>query len=194
MTIYLRIEKIAQKIAEQCRQIDRKSIDRFLDAIIDARRVFIAGTGRSGLVARAFGMRLMHLGFTVYIVGEVVTPAIKANDLLIIVSGSGQTTSMVAVMNAGKRKGAKIAAITSFPDSPIGKGADYVVQIKGRTVDETSRDYMDRQLAGDHEPITPLGTLFELTSMVFLDSVIDELMQRYQKSEEELREYHTDLE
>jgi len=194
MTFHLRIEKIVQKIAEQCRQIDRKSVDRFIAAIIDANRIFIAGAGRSGLVARAFGMRLMHLGLTVHIVGEVTTPAIKEKDLLIIVSGSGQTTSMLAVMNVAKQKGAKIAAVTSFPNSPIGKGADYVVQIQGRAVENALRDYTSRQLSGEHEPITPLGTLFELSAMVFLDAIIDELMVRYQKSEEQLKELHSNLE
>ncbi|MDD5318029.1 MAG: 6-phospho-3-hexuloisomerase [Candidatus ainarchaeum sp.] len=194
MTIYIRIEKLAQKIAEQCREIDRKSIDRLLDAIIDANRIFIAGAGRSGLVAKAFGMRLMHLGFTVYVVGEVITPAIKAKDLIIIVSGSGQTSSILNVMKTSKAKGAKTAAITSFPDSPIGKGADFLVRIKGRTIDDLTEDYTARQLVGDHEPMTPLGTLFELTTMVFLDAVIEELMRRYQKSEDEMREFHTNLE
>ena len=194
MTIYIRIEKLTQKIAALCRDIDRKEIDRLLDAIISARRVFIAGAGRSGLVAKAFGMRLMHLGFTVYIVGEVITPAIKEGDIIIILSGSGRTTSMTNVMNTSKAKGAKVAAITSFPDSPLGMGADYIVRLKGRTVDDLARDYTDRQLVGDHEPITPLGTLFELTSMIFLDAIIEELMLRYQKSEEEMREYHTNLE
>lgn len=194
MTIHIRIEKLCRKIAQQCREIDRKSIERFIDAIVSAKRVFIAGAGRSGLVARAFGMRLMHLGFSVYVVGEVITPAIKKDDLLIVVSGSGQTSSMVNIARTAKSKGVKIGLITSFPDSPIGKMADYIVRIKGRTRDETRRDYTDRQLVGDHEPITPLGTLFELSTMIFLDSIIEELMLRYQKSEEELREYHTNLE
>jgi len=194
MTIHIRIEKLCQKISDQCRNIDRKSIERFLDAIVNAKRVFIAGAGRSGLVSRAFGMRLMHLGFTVYIVGEVITPAIKENDLLILVSGSGQTSSMVNIMNTSKAKGAKIAAVTSYFDSPIGRAADYIVQIKGRTLDDLQRDYTDRQLMGDHEPMTPLGTLFELSAMIFFDSIVEELMLRYQKSEEELRALHTNLE
>lgn len=194
MTFHLRIESLCQKISRQCREIDRKSVEHFIDAIVNARRVFIAGAGRSGLVSRAFGMRLMHLGFTIYVVGEVITPAVKENDLLIIVSGSGQTTSMVNIMRTAKAKGAKVAAVTSYLDSPIGKEADYVIRIKGRTLDEQKRDYTDRQLAGDHEPTTPLGTLFELSTMIFFDSIVEELMLRYQKSEDELKELHTNLE
>jgi len=194
MMIHTTMEKLAQKIAEQCRAIDRKSIDQFIDAIMNADRIFISGAGRSGLVARAFGMRLMHLGFTVYIIGEVITPAVNKGDLLVIVSGSGQTLSSLTTAEVAKEKGVQIATITSYPDSDIGKISDLVIQIKGRAIEEAQRDYTTRQLIGDHEPLTPLGTLFELTTMLFLDSIVDELMRRYQKSEEELKKLHADIE
>jgi len=194
MTIHVRMEKLTQKIAEQCRQIDRKSIDRFVDAIMSSSRIFIHGAGRSGLVGRAFAMRLMHLGFTVHIVGEVTTPPIHKGDLYIAVSGSGKTSSILAIAKTAKTIGARIAHITSHPDSPIGKLADLHVVIKGREPTKGRSDYLARQLTGAHEPLTPLGTLFELSSMVFLDSIIEELMIRKNKSESELRVLHTNLE
>jgi len=187
------MEKLTQKIAEQLQTIDKTSIEKFLEYIASAKRIFIGGAGRSGLVAKAFGMRLMHLGFTVYIIGEVITPAINKDDLLIIVSGSGQTLSTLVAAKVAKEKGVKVASITSNPDSELGKLSDVVVQIKGRRLEDAKRDYEARQLSGEHEPLTPLGTLFELSTMVFLDSIIDELMLRYKKSEEELKKLHADL-
>ena len=192
--IHTRMEKLTQKIEEQLRAIDRKSIDQFVESLMNTKRIFIVGAGRSGLVAKAFGMRLMHLGFTVYVVGEVITPAINKDDLLIIVSGSGQTLSPIVAARIAKEKGVKIVSITSNPESDIGKISDVVVQIKGRRPEDAKRDYDARQLIGNHEPLTPLGTLFELSALVFLDSVIDELMLRYQKSEDELKKLHADLE
>lgn len=194
MIIHTRMEKLTQKIAEQLHSIEGKSIDQFIESLTTAKRIFIVGAGRSGLVARSFGMRLMHLGFTVYVVGEVITPAINKDDLLIVVSGSGQTLSPVVAATIAKEKGVKIIGITSNPESDIGKLSDVTVQIKGRHVEEAKRDYDARQLTGEHEPLTPLGTLFELSAMVFLDSIIDELMLRYKKSEDELRKLHADLE
>jgi 6-phospho-3-hexuloisomerase len=194
MMIHTRMEKLAQKIQEQLRAIDQKSIDQFVESLINAKRIFIVGAGRSGLVAKAFGMRLMHLGGTVYVVGEVITPAINKDDLLIVVSGSGQTLSPVVAATIAKEKGVRIVGITSNPDSDIGKLSDVVVQIKGRRSEDAKRDYEARQLTGDHEPLVPLGTLFELATMVFLDSIIEELMLRYKKSEDELRKLHADLE
>lgn len=194
MTIHTRMEKLTQKIEEQLSAIDRKGIDQLVESLTNAKRIFIGGAGRSGLVAKAFGMRLMHLGFTVYVIGEVITPAINKEDLLIIVSGSGQTISVVVAARIAKEKGVKIVSITSNPNSDIGKLSDVIVQIKGRRPEDAKRDYEARQLIGNHEPLTPLGTLFELSAMVFLDSIIDELMLRYQKSEEELKKLHADLE
>ena len=192
--IHARMERLAQKIEEQLRAIDKKSIDQFVESLINAKRIFIGGAGRSGLVAKAFGMRLMHLGFTVYVIGEVITPAINKDDLLIVVSGSGQTLSVVVAARIAKEKGVKIVSITSNPNSDIGKISDVIVQIKGRRPEDAKRDYEARQLLGNHEPLAPLGTLFELSALVFLDSIIDELMLRYQKSEDELKKLHADLE
>ena len=56
-----------------------------------ARRTFVTGAGRSGLVAKSFGMRLMHAGLPSFVPGETVTPAAGAGDLLVAVSCTGET-------------------------------------------------------------------------------------------------------
>ncbi|MDO8339846.1 MAG: 6-phospho-3-hexuloisomerase [Candidatus Burarchaeum sp.] len=194
MTIHRRMELLTQKLAEQCRQIDRKSIDRFMAAILGAKRIFIHGAGRSGLVGRAFAMRLMHLGFNVYVVGETTTPPIREGDIYIAVSGSGKTSTVLAIAKTVKTLGAQIAIITSHPDSPMGELANLRIVIKGREPTRGGHDYLARQLAGQHEPLTPLGTLFELSAMLFLDSMIEELMIAKNKTEGELKTLHTNLE
>ncbi len=194
-TIYIRMEKLAQKVSERCREIDRKSIEHLIESITSANYVFLIGAGRSGLAARAFAMRLMHLGLHVHVVGETTTPAIKKGDLLIAITGSGKTGGITNVVRTAKDKEVKIAVITSFPDSPVGKMADIIVRIKGRMLeDEVRGDYTARKLAGEHEPVIPLGTLFELSTMLFLDIIIEELMRRKNLSEEQMRTYHTNLE
>lgn len=192
--MHRRMELLTQKLAEQCRHMDRKSIERFMTALLNTDKIFIQGAGRSGLVGRAFAMRLMHLGFNVYVVGETTTPPIHKGDLYIAVSGSGKTSTVLAIAKTAKTLGARIAVITSHPDSPMGELADLSVVIKGREPVRGGNDYLARQITGHHEPLTPLGTLFELSSMVFLDSIIEELMIRKNKSESELRTFHTNLE
>jgi len=193
MTFKRKIASLIWKVSEKCMKIDERDIRDFVGAIAKARRVFIMGMGRSGLVARAFAMRLMHLQLTVFVVGETTTPAIGKGDLLIIVSGSGSTSSVVAIAKKAKELGASLAAVTSYPDSPIGKLSDIIVKIEGR-LPEKMHDYPSRQIAGEHEPLTPMGTLFELSAMLFLDTVVEELMVRLGRSEEEMRRIHTQLE
>ena len=55
--------------------------DQQLTTILDqAKRIFVSGAGRSGLIGRFFAMRLMHSGYDVSVVGEIVTPSIKSGD------------------------------------------------------------------------------------------------------------------
>lgn len=68
-----------------------------VDMLDQAKRIFISGAGRSKLVGNFFAMRLMHGGYDVSVVGEIVTPSIKAGDLLIIISGSGETEQLIAL-------------------------------------------------------------------------------------------------
>jgi len=134
----------------------------------------------------------MHLGFDVYVFGEVVTPAVRENDLVIAVSGTGETGPVNETTRIAKQHGARIAAVTSNAGSALGKLAEQVVIIRGRTeADEVS--FLERQVTGVSISLTPLGTLFEINVMVFLDSVIAGLIVALEKKEEELAERHSDL-
>ncbi|AWR97366.1 6-phospho-3-hexuloisomerase [Acidianus sulfidivorans JP7] len=157
-------------------------------------KVLVMGAGRSGLVGRSFAMRLLHLGYNSYVLGETITPAIGKDDLAIAISGSGRTKLILTAAEAAKEAKAKLIAITSYADSPIGKIADVVVEVPGRTKYTQFEDYFARQILGITEPLAPLGTLFEDTTQVFLDGVVAELMIRLSKSEEDLRQIHANIE
>ncbi|MEM0065288.1 MAG: 6-phospho-3-hexuloisomerase [Metallosphaera sp.] len=157
-------------------------------------KVLVMGAGRSGLVGRAFAMRLLHLGYNAYVLGETIVPAIRENDLAIAISGSGRTKLIVTAAEAARDAKARLIALTSYHDSPLGKLADVVVEIPGRTKYSQNEDYFARQILGITEPLAPLGTLFEDTTQVFLDGVVAELMVRLKKTEEDLRLVHANIE
>jgi 6-phospho-3-hexuloisomerase len=100
----------------------------------------------------------------------------------------------VTAATIGKEVGATVVAITSFPRSDLGRLADHVVQLKGRTKVAEETDYFTRQMTGVHEPLAPLGTIFEIACTVFLDSLIVELMYRLGRSEKELMRHHATIE
>jgi len=159
--------------------IDEAEINRMVSSLLEAkdRRVLVVGAGRSGFVGRAFALRLMNLGFNVYVSGETITPALERGDLVVAISGSGMTRTVVVQVEAAKEVGAKVVAITSHPESPIGEKADILVVVKGRTKIDIETDYERRQIQGIYD-LAPLGTMFELSAMIFLDSIIAELMRR----------------
>lgn len=190
----LAIEEILQGIKSSLKLLDEKQVEELLNVIVHSNKILIVGQGRSGLVGRAFAMRLMHLGLSVYVVGETITPSIERNDLLFAVSGSGRTSFVVNAATTAKKTGAKVASITSHPDSHLGKLSDHIVVVKGRTKLARSKDYTSNQILGIHEPLAPLGTMFEICCMVFLDSVVAELMNRLSKSEEDMRRRHSVIE
>lgn len=85
---------IVDELNQAANQIDEQQLEQLTDAISKAGRVFVAGAGRSGLMMRAFAMRLMHLGLDVYVVGETVTRSLSKDDLLLIGSGSGRRSHL----------------------------------------------------------------------------------------------------
>lgn len=175
--------------------LDEESIDKFEDIIIESKNVFVTGAGRSGLAAKAFAMRLMHLGVSAYVVGETISPAIYEDDCIVAISGSGETNTIVSAVKIAKNRGSKVLAVTSYPESTLGQIADTCLLVKGRTKKEVDdENYIKRQINGNYTSLTPLGTAFELTTLVFLDAIISELMEKMHQTESDLKARHTVLE
>ena len=191
-------DEIIADIQNCINELDMKEVERLIQLLLESKdkRLFIIGIGRSGFVARAFALRLMNLGFNVYFLGETITPAAEKGDLLIAISGTGTTKMVLTAGTAAKEIGATVIAVTSFSESPLGQMADLVVTIKGRTKIGWPReeDYLARQIIGEREPLTPLGSVFENNCMVFLDSLVVELMHRLGRTEADLKRRHATIE
>ena len=99
-------------------KVEKEEIDRVVNLIRKDRRIFVAGEGRSGFSAKGFAMRLMHLGYTVYVVGETITPALREGDLLVGVSGSGKSISVIDAARKAKEKNGVVIAVTSKKGVP----------------------------------------------------------------------------
>jgi len=192
------VEEIISGVKHSVEELNVEEVERLIELLLRSKdkKIFIVGMGRSGFVGRAFALRLMNLGFNVYFLGETITPAAGKGDLLIAISGTGATKMVLTASAAAKEIGAKVVAVTSFPESPLGGIADHVVTLKGRTKLgwPKEEDYLARQLTGESEPLTPLGSIFENNCMVFLDGLIVELMHRLGTTEEDLKRRHATIE
>lgn len=174
-------ELIVDKIANILEATDDSHSLKLTEMLDNAARVFISGAGRSKLVGNFFAMRLMHGGYDVNVVGEIVTPSIKQGDLLIIISGSGETEQLIAFTKRAKEIGAKIILISAKGNSTIGDLADGVFQI-GR-----SEQY--GKVKG-----MPMGTVFELSTLLFLEATVSHIIHEKGIAEEIMRERHANLE
>ena len=197
--VFKTMYSIVNFINRSVQLIKPEQVERMINTLVETyksgkSKVLVMGAGRSGLVGKAFAMRLLHLGYNVYVLGETIVPSIGRGDLVIAISGSGRTKLIVTAAEAAKYVGATVIAVTSYADSPLGKIADIVVEVPGRTKIAKEEDYFARQILGIHEPLAPLGTLFEDMVMIFLDSVVVELMHRLGKTEEDLRALHANIE
>lgn len=128
---------ILREIQNALSDVDTMLLNDFLDELTGAKRIFFAGAGRSRLMLSGMAMRLMHIGLTVHVVGEVTAPAIAAGDLLIVASGSGQTATMVTVAKRAKQAGARIALITMDASSPLAACSDRCIVLSQRAMRES---------------------------------------------------------
>ncbi|MFP3871079.1 MAG: 6-phospho-3-hexuloisomerase [Syntrophobacteria bacterium] len=165
-------EKLEAILAEnRCllQGLSDEAMDDLIQRILKARAIFFSAQGRSGYILRCFCMRLMHLGYQVYFCGETVTPAICQGDLLVVLSGSGETPSTLEAVKIAKRRNAVTCGIVGNPDSRIAARVDVQICLPGTTKLRRSCEPPSFQMA---------GSLFEQSAFLFLEGVVLAIYQR----------------
>jgi 6-phospho-3-hexuloisomerase len=153
-------------------------------AILDARRVFVLGLGRSGFLLRMFAMRLMQIGLQAHVVGDATTPAIETGDLLIALSGSGRTETVVNLAAKAQHLGARVLAITSSAETPLAQRADVLVLAPSASVKT------DPSVATH----LPLANALEQALAIYLDCVGAMLAERKSQDNFAMMRRHANLE
>ncbi len=150
---------------------------KFVDHILMAKKIFIYGVGRSGLIAKAFAIRLVQMGLEVFFVGETITPIVEEGNLVLIVSYTGETMSAIQTANIVRRVGAKVITITATPHSKLAGASNLVIHLQPPKDEEKKR-------------LAPLGTIFEDATLIYLDSIVALLMEKLGQSEGSMRKRH----
>jgi len=174
-------------IEENTRLAGRIAIDEIAilaTMIQQAKRIFVIGAGRTGLMMKAVAMRLMHLGLNVYVVGETTTPAIQEGDLLLAASGSGTTSTIVKAAEKAHDMGAGIVALSTTHTSPLANVAQLVLIIPAAQKQDF-HGAVSEQYA---------GSLFEQSVLFVGDAVFQTLWKVSQLSPEEMWKQHANME
>jgi 6-phospho-3-hexuloisomerase len=161
--------EIINELNHTAESIPDNEVEKLADRILQSKKIFVAGAGRSGLMVKAFAMRLMQMGLDAYVVGETVTPNLEKDDLLIIGSGSGETKSLIPIAEKAQSLGGSVVVVTIFPESTIGILSNMAVKLPGATKDQANSSY---------KTIQPMGALFEQTLLLYCDAVILKIMQK----------------
>ncbi|MCK5113469.1 MAG: SIS domain-containing protein [Phycisphaerae bacterium] len=163
-----------QKVMQNVNWLDLLELT---DMLPEASRIFVTGAGRSGLVGRMFGMRLMHAGLTAFVTGETITPAATGGDLLVAISCTGTTGYTAYLVERAKQLGAKVVAITAEADSPLATTADKTVIIPM-----------------DIDDIVLKAAVFEHATGLCLDAVFNVISERLKVDAAAFQSRHANLE
>ncbi|WP_422124363.1 6-phospho-3-hexuloisomerase [Planococcus sp. X10-3] len=181
------IETVANEVSTVLSSISEKEALNLSDRIKTAKRIFVYGEGRSGLMGKAFAMRLMHGGSTVFVIGETITPSIEKDDLLVAISGSGSTGAILQFASQAKAAGADVFLVTTNKESKIAEICSGVLIIPAAT-----------KYRRESEPptIQPLGNQFDQSVHLVLDAIIIHSLQKdgQPSSHEEMKNRHANLE
>jgi 6-phospho-3-hexuloisomerase len=176
---------VVNECDEALRQVDTATVERFIESLLLAERIFFVGTGRVMLSLQSMSTRLRHIGLETYHVGQTGEPPISERDLLIIGSGSGESIFPVAVAHRAKEIGVRIVHIGSNPESSLRQVTDLFVRIPARTKLNRTDEIDSRQ---------PMSSLFEQSLLLFGDVVANMLIQRKGLSSATLWSHHANLE
>lgn len=180
--------ELANQITLNAETINNENIINIVDLILkiynNNHKIFVYGAGRSGFIGRCFAQRLMHLGINSCFVSDAVTHQYTSEDLLILVSGSGETTSTAAIAKKAKEIGGKIISLNNNPESTIGKFSDHIIEVKGKSKD----------LALTQKTLAPYTSLFDISALAVLDSIGGILMKKLRVTEQDINTRHASIE
>lgn len=179
------LTSIMLELTQGAAEIAKEELETMVRSIRKAKRVYVAGAGRSGFIARGFAMRLMHLGMQAYVVGEPTTPAIRAHDLLVILSGSGNTSGLVAMAEKAKALQADIALLTTNRKSKLAELCDTKLLLPGVSKEEAGIQGRSIQMS---------GSMYEQLAWICCHAMVVMMMKESGLSSSDLMTRHANLE
>ncbi len=179
------VPAILEEIAVVLDKVKQEQVDVIIDQILQANTIVVLGAGRVGYAIKGFGMRLGHLGFKCFTLGDSTVPSISSGDLLLVASGSGETKTIVDLVTIAKNNNCSIVAVTGNPSSTIGQLASHVVEVIAPSKTKEVEGMVS---------IQPMTTLNEQSLGIFFDAVVLQLMDTMGETHDTMWARHSNLE
>ena len=177
---------VLKELGETLPSIDEGQLDCLVDELmVPGRRVLVMGVGRMLISLKAWVKRLKHLGIDINYVGDETEMPVRANDLVLIGSSSGESRLPAEIGRIACEKGADVFYVGCTPGSTIDSLASHRLLLRGRTKFAGPGEYASKQ---------PMSTLVEQELFLLGDIVALEVMGRMGWTEKDVKDRHANLE
>lgn len=173
-----RVEAYVRAVQQALDSVPEETHTAFVQEVLSAGQIVVAGRGRSGMMGRAFARRLGQMGLRVWGLDDTTVPRLGSGDLLIACTGSGETPTVLSLLRTARSGGARVLVVTRKP-ARAETAADVVVELP---------------VPPSGGKVFPLGTLFEASLLAYLDQVVVDLVAALGATESDLGARHTNLE
>lgn len=122
----------ASALQDTSRLVNPKILNKAVEEIIQARRLFLVGVGTSGLTALDAQSKFLRIGMLSYALNDahhqiMAVAHVRQGDVCIGFSHSGSTKDTVDSVRLAKQNGAFTIAVTDIVKSPITEVSDLVL-------------------------------------------------------------------
>jgi DNA-binding MurR/RpiR family transcriptional regulator len=120
--------------------LDEDTVQRVLDLLSAASRIFVGGEGHAVYIAQAFAARLLALGFpahsiTVDLAGQAaISSGVQPDDVFVGIGMTAMTPGMSVMLKVARNLGAQTVGIVASLTHPIASSAEHILHAPVRTV------------------------------------------------------------
>ncbi|WP_235837279.1 glutamine--fructose-6-phosphate transaminase (isomerizing), partial [Carboxydothermus islandicus] len=125
-------DTLAGRLDAENLEVNLPEIEENLEFYKSLNRIFISACGtayHAGLVGKYLLEKLVRIPVEVDVASEFRyrDPLIGRNDLLVVISQSGETADTLAALREAKKRGARVLAVTNVVGSSVSREADDVI-------------------------------------------------------------------
>ncbi|QCP62093.1 MurR/RpiR family transcriptional regulator [Pantoea sp. SO10] len=131
-SIDMLVEETVQALRDTGKFINREVLQSAVEALHQAKTIQIYGVAASAITGEYLHYRLLRLGKSAQLFGDMHRAAMNAStlregDLVIAISASGSTKDVMHVVKVAKKQNARVLMLSNTLRSPMGSLADMLL-------------------------------------------------------------------
>ncbi|MBN2302551.1 MAG: SIS domain-containing protein [Lentisphaerae bacterium] len=158
--------------------------------LMSANNVHILGIGHSGFFGKVLSMKLNHVGLSAYTVYNETNPPIRSGDVFVAISQSGETRTIISLVEEARSVGAKVLGITANEHSKIGQMSDVCLRVGKRAKD---MEFPAMSILGNGKFENMNGALFGASIYALFYAIVIMIMQERGETVESVDARHANL-